>query len=163
MKREAFKIQYQLFGFIICCFICIVNDVLYDFEVIGHFIMAVGLSFYNDVLICNTGDLEVLFYYLKLKWQSIFTFSCFFRVFITKCYKFFYCCLNFSNIAPQGKFCHQNQFQEVVYDVVDTFTKFDVVLICRSKVIIRSVLLLVRALIDIIMPPLWIFSKACYL
>ena len=27
-KRGAFKIQYKLFGFISCCFTCIVNDVL---------------------------------------------------------------------------------------------------------------------------------------
>ena len=45
------------------------------------------------------------------------------------------------------------------YDIVDTFTKFDAILISRSKVIIRPVLPLARDLIDTIMAQLWIFSK----
>ena len=43
--------------------------------------------------------------------------------------------------------------------IVDTFTKFDAILISRSKVITRPVLPLARDLIDTIMAQLWIFSK----
>ena len=34
-------------------------------------------------------------------------------------------------MAPQDKVWHKNWFQIVGYDIVDTFTKFDAILICR--------------------------------
>ena len=50
----------------------------------------------------------------------------------------------------------------VGYDIVDTFTKFDAIFICRSMFITRPVLPLVGALISTIKPLLWIFLKNCY-
>ena len=56
-------------------------------------------------------------------------------------------------MPPPHKIWHQNQFQVVGYDIVDTFPKFDATLICRLKVVTRPALSLAPALIDTIMLP----------
>ena len=63
-------------------------------------------------------------------------------------------------MAPQDKILHQNQFQIVGYGIVDTFTKFDAIFICRSKVITRAVSPLAVTLIGTIMPQFFL-GKFC--
>ena len=64
-------------------------------------------------------------------------------------------------MVPQDELWHQNWIQIVGYDIVDSFTKFDAILICRSKIITRSALSLAAALIDTIIATMVDFFITC--
>ena len=65
-------------------------------------------------------------------------------------------------MVPQDELWHQNWIQMVGNDIVDTSTKFDAILICRSKIITGLALSLSSALIDTIIATMMDFFITCY-